>query len=767
MTNKSQERVVPAKRIDGYTDRMSVAPGERIRFMVSCQGVGNYRADIVRLVHGDLNPEGPGFKEADVESTVSGEYRGRHQPIHPGSHIEIADPSGKLNLEAALSLHALIMPTTPQAGCQGIVTRWRSDREAGYALLIDESGRLALRLGDGKGKSATVSVEGGFIPWTWYSVGASYDPASGVAIVACQPVVNATNSLVGKVATSTAPAVARKEIGKIDIRSDAPFLIAGCAAGAPATRTIVDAHFNGKIEAPRVYARALDAAEFAALARDEEPEPRGLTAAWNFAAEIGPNGVPTDRVSDASVNGLHGRCVNMPARAMTGHNWTSREENFIHAPAQYAAIHFHNDDLEDCGWDADFEWSVPPGTKSDVYAVRLHGDGVERRVPFFVRPPKGEATARVAFLAPTASYMAYANFRISFEADIGEAILGQTPVLNLDDLFLSEHPEYGLSMYDVHSDMSGVCYSSRLRPILNMAPSYLGVNGLWGLPADLDLVDWLNARDYQYDVFTDEDLHQEGLGLLSPYKVIITGTHPEYWSGTMLDAMEDFLASGGRLMYLGGNGFYWVTTYHPGKPHLIELRRGEGGSRAWQARSGEYHHSTTGERGGLWRNRGRAPQKLVGVGFTAQGFDGSSYFRPMSDSRDARAKFIFAGVGADELVGDFGLVGGGAAGSEIDRYDLTLGTPPGAMLLASSEGHSDNYPHVVEEIMFMYPGVGGTQDPAVRADMIYFSTPGGGAVFSTGSISWCGSLSHNGYDNNVSRITANVLERFMSDEPMK
>jgi N,N-dimethylformamidase len=43
---------------------------------------------------------------------------------------------------------------------------------------------------------------------------------------------------------------------------------------------------------------------------------------------------------------------------------------------------------------------------------------------------------------------------------------------------------------------------------------------------------------------------------------------------------------------------------------------------------------------------------------------------------------------------------------------------------------------------------------------------GGGAVFSTGSIAWCGSLSHNNYDNNVSRITANVLERFMDDEPL-
>ena len=50
----------------------------------------------------------------------------------------------------------------------------------------------------------------------------------------------------------------------------------------------------------------------------------------------------------------------------------------------------------------------------------------------------------------------------------------------------------------------------------------------------------------------------------------------------------------------------------------------------------------------------------------------------------------------------------------------------------------------------------------VRADMVYFETANGGAVFSTGSITFCGSLSHNQYDNNISRIVENVLRRFKS-----
>ena len=59
----------------------------------------------------------------------------------------------------------------------------------------------------------------------------------------------------------------------------------------------------------------------------------------------------------------------------------------------------------------------------------------------------------------------------------------------------------------------------------------------------------------------------------------------------------------------------------------------------------------------------------------------------------------------------------------------------------------------------------GGEHPFVRADITYFTTPNGGAMFSTSSISWLGSLSHNNYDNNVSRMMNNVLTRFAKDEP--
>ncbi len=70
---------------------------------------------------------------------------------------------------------------------------------------------------------------------------------------------------------------------------------------------------------------------------------------------------------------------------------------------------------------------------------------------------------------------------------------------------------------------------------------------------------------------------------------------------------------------------------------------------------------------------------------------------------------------------------------------------------------------VNEEIHFIVRGYygGGDENPMVRADMIYYKTPNDGAVFAPGSLAWCGSLSHNNYKNNVSKLMENVIKGFL------
>ena len=66
----------------GYTDRPSVKAGETVKFMVSSREA-TYRADIVRLIHGDPNPIGPGSQGRGIRVVdVNGEYAGREQLIN-------------------------------------------------------------------------------------------------------------------------------------------------------------------------------------------------------------------------------------------------------------------------------------------------------------------------------------------------------------------------------------------------------------------------------------------------------------------------------------------------------------------------------------------------------------------------------------------------------------------------------------------------------------------------------------------------------------
>jgi N,N-dimethylformamidase len=233
----------------------------------------------------------------------------------------------------------------------------------------------------------------------------------------------------------------------------------------------------------------------------------------------------------------------------------------------------------------------------------------------------------------------------------------------------------------------------------------------------------------------------------------------------MMDAVETFLRGGGRFMYLGGNGFYWRTAYHPTLPGVVEVRRAGQGFLASNV-EGESNMSFTGEVAGTWLRVGRPPNLLCGVGMVTQGFDACTGYKRSKASHDPRAAFIFEGV-KEEIVGDFGVLMGGAAGYEIDRHDINLGSPRHALLLASSYNHTNVYDISVPAFTDLVPKANEEALDPVRADIVFFETPGGGAVFSVGSIAWSGSLSWNNYDNNIERITRNVLKRFIDPKPFQ
>jgi N,N-dimethylformamidase len=724
--------------LTGYTDRLSAAAGERIAFKVSSQAAGPYRASLARVVHADPNPAGPGVKMDDLAGRFAIERPSRAQPIALGSYARV-DAAAGLRLAGPLTVAALVWPTLAR-GEQCVLSRWDEATRGGWALSLGPEGVVA-RVGTGRDAPVVIATGRALPLRTWHRVWLVADPATATLRVGHAPV----GDRVGGAPHEASAALPRD--APLDAR--APLLIG--ARPAPDARE----HFNGKIEDPMVLDVAAPAP--ASLGLDPLLPPLGLVAGWDFS-----QGIDGLDVVDVGPHRLGGRLVNLPTRAVTGARWTGREMCWRHAPREYAAIHFHEDDLHDAGWATDFEFTVPDDLPSGAYVMRLAAGDHRDEVPFYVRPARGRPGADVLFIAPTYTYQAYANHARGATDDAFRARIaawGAYPA-NADD-----HPEYGRSTYNRHRDGSGICYSSRLRPVLTLRPRYLTFDdprgsGLRHYPADTHLLDWLAVNGIRHDVVTDEDVDVEGAALLAPYAVVLTGSHPEYHTARTLDAHAGYLRGGGRLVYLGGNGFYWRIATSPAVPGVLEVRRAEGGIRTWDAQPGEYYHALDGAYGGLWRRNGRPPQQLVAVGFSGQGLFDGSYYRRQPGADDPRAAWILEGV-TDEVIGDFGLSGGGAAGFELDRADVRLGTPADAVVVASSEGHAAHFVVVPEELLTHVSTVTG-EPPArlIRADMTYAELPGGGAVFAVGSITFCGSLSHNGYANNVSRILKNVIDRF-------
>ena len=741
----------------GYSDRPNVMAGQSIDFFIHDDFSRDVTIQLVELIHGDPNPEGPGFHSKDVETDINGIYRCRRQFTQLGGFVEVEDRRGRLAGGTGFSLHLYLSPALPNRNAT-VISRWSEAIGKGWKLDMSD-GRLSFCVGDGA-KTVCVTASRRLAREVWYAVCATFDPEAKTLRLSQRAVVNAYNSRLSRTTPLDTDCTLTEGCSIIPTDADVPVIIGGVTA-ASGDRTRVTALFNGKIDSPLISRSALRGEPLSQLeALGVEPE--AVLARWDFAADITKNGVDADAVTDMSGNGLNGKCYNQPDRAMTGWNWDGSEEHFVHAPHMYGAIWFHEDSLDDCRWEKTLSFKVPDSLPSGVYALRLSAGDDRDHIPFFVTPGQGTKRKRIAFLVPTFSYMAYANSQVMQNADSMQ--LTQGAFATLEDIDLEMHetrPLYGFSVYDLHADGRGVQYSSWRRPILNLRPHYKHEFGaFWQFPADLYIIDWLKHFEREFDVITDHDLDAVGASLLKNYNVVITGSHPEYYAGKMLDAWEDYISTGGRAMYMAANGFYWVATLDPKKPWILEVRKGEVGDQAWRARPGELYHSTTGEKGGLWRMRGRPPQKLWAVGYTAHGADISVGYKQMPDAASEEASWLMKGVEPDEVIGNFGLINGGASGLEMDRMDYDLGTPPHTLLLASSVGHTANAMLTPEDQFAPYPGQDGMELPLVRGDLVLYSSGKGGAVFSVSSMAWAGSLSHANYQNNVSRITLNVLEKF-------
>jgi hypothetical protein len=348
-----------------------------------------------------------------------------------------------------------------------------------------------------------------------------------------------------------------------------------------------------------------------------------------------------------------------------------------------------------CGWTTSVKLRIPNNWPSGIYSAYCSNALSNFYITFIVKPAPNRRSG-VAVLANVNTWLAYND-------------------------------------YDKYNGRSHLSF---LKPHANTRPLWdPGADLYFHLTAaELWILGFLEDQGYQPDVYTDLDFHNDVDLHDSP--CLIFGTHPEYWSMGMYQKLQRYLGDGGSLLYLGGNGVYEVTEYIDDQTGMVFLGGVEGGDRAEV----------------LFRrlNPPMPERAVLGVATEHCGATAAPYLARRVDHP------FFVGTGL--INGSpFGTNGSNplypaACGLEVDSSDgpgaiaipfgcgtlLTVTVPPG--------------PGLPARLMVLAT----EQDPDYTrgADMTYYPHPGGGFVFSVGSISFGGSLV---VDSSLQQILRNAL----------
>jgi hypothetical protein len=363
-----------------------------------------------------------------------------------------------------------------------------------------------------------------------------------------------------------------------------------------------------------------------------------------------------------------------------------------------------------------------PGRSGLYYFRASTASGRRFAFPWVVAPAK--PSAPVAVLASNITWNAYNSFggRSNY---IHADRLPPTPTVNARaELSRYTDAEHGTWGYAHYAPLS----FDRPEPFNDIDPAERITDPIEGrqachlAPAEWRLLGWLEREGFGYDFYAETQF-DDGTLDLSAYRVLVLSVHPEYWTRRMYDRVKRWVFDeGGRLVNLGGNGLNCEVEL---RDSTMVCRNGSLTS-LWPAGMGG--------RESRLHMRHESEANLLGVVFTPAGAMTGAPYRILHGSHWA---FERTGLKTGDVFGDRCLhqrCPGGASGHETDK--VSPSSPVGLWVLARGENPDDG---------------GG--------EVVTLETPSGGAVFSVGSISYVAALP---VDEFVSRITANVLRRFLS-----
>jgi hypothetical protein len=254
-----------------------------------------------------------------------------------------------------------------------------------------------------------------------------------------------------------------------------------------------------------------------------------------------------------------------------------------------------------------------------------------------------------------------------------------------------------------------------------------------------------------YAVNSDLEFHPE---LLKSYRLVLSVGHDEYWSASMRDHLEEFIADGGNVAFFSGNTCCWQVRSEEDGRALVCYKQSYNQDPIYQ--TGDHRLLST-----VWSHHlvGRPENQLTGVGFLWGG-----YHRSHGQFMDGPGAFtvhrpdhwVFKATGlkrGDPFGGKDTIVGYECDGCEIRTEDgLPVpthqdGTPQSFVILGTCPAR-------------WHPGdcywyerfAKGRTGAAVMG--VYTR---GGTVFTTGTTDWSHGL--RGKDPVVEQTTRNVLDR--------
>lgn len=315
------------------------------------------------------------------------------------------------------------------------------------------------------------------------------------------------------------------------------------------------------------------------------------------------------------------------------------------------------------------------------------------------------------------------------------------------------NPWGGHSLYDLEGDDSrrGVIVSFD-RP----TPPSLFEYEAW-------LVRWLEAfaerGGHRLDYASNFDVHDEP-GLLNDYKLVVCGSHDEYWSKDEFDAFEHrVFARGGNTIFCGANTGYFQVRYTdidnaPGAPprgRQIVCHKSMDDPVTRRAGPQEPILLATAR----FRDAARRPETmLMGSGY-------QSWFSPTANgspryayrvARDDLPFFQGTGLATGDVIAD-------VVGYEWDNRDPARDNTrlfrPGVSRIAALPS---------ERIMVLLTGTPVAFDGKEGlAEAVYFRSPAGGKVFNAGSVRWAWGFGRPGFETEAFRVfNANLFTDFLN-----